>query len=569
MSVTVTKIENPIWRDWLKSATTPGIGAIISLTIIGGVLRLIRLSHPPLLYDEAATYTRVVGSFREMIETLRFDGFPPVHYELYWLMARIVRLTPWMMRIVPALAGTLMIPAIYFLARQMFSRRVATLAAAITCFSAYMLVYSRDAKMYMELWLLATLFIACLLLWMRTQSRIAWLAWVACACAMNGLQGLGLCVTGVGLVIVLLHPRLTTRKLLWAIAGCVIACVGLLGYFLFFNRWGQSIYQTGWHASGLEWIDQRGSRMGRLMVLWDTLVSWMLAYRSPRPPITAPSRVIQPVAIVSGILIVLLILGAMPWPKRLRDDDEDDSLETRGPLWMALWVVLPSIGFALASAIGGHDLFNARYLAIVWPALAVLIAWSIQRLPLPWLRASAIGLLIGANAFQYVLRVSVESGVPVDQIAHDLALAKKSNGTVKTIVVAGDNPQANGLFASGGITDFPGKYYLAIESHLHLKPHQLRDQPLRKVFDLPTDVVSIPSTCERVVVWADGHNVQAEDDPILQKLGVGWIRTSSQEHQVRDFWCWRTEFRCRRSVYTRESDGETASETPRHKNKAK
>ena len=98
---------------------------------------------------------------------------------------------------------------------------------------------------------------------------------------------------------------------------------------------------------------------------------------------------------------------------------------------------------------------------------------------------------------------------------------------------------------------------------------QLRDQPLRKFFDLPTDVAKIPPTCERVIVWADGHNVRAEDDPILQKLGAGWIRTSSQEHQVRDFWCWRTEFRCRRSVYTRESDGETASETPRHKKKAK
>src|SRR3954462_12067632 len=109
------------------------MGAVIALTIVGGVLRFIRLAHPPLLFDEAATYTRVTGTFTELLNILRFDGFAPLHYELYWLMARFARLTPVMMRIVPAISGTLMIPAMYFLARQMASRRVATLGAAITC----------------------------------------------------------------------------------------------------------------------------------------------------------------------------------------------------------------------------------------------------------------------------------------------------------------------------------------------------------------------------------------------------------------------------------------------------
>ena len=38
-------------------------------------------------------------------------------------------LTPFMMRLMPALAGTLMIPAMYFLGRQVASKRVATLTA--------------------------------------------------------------------------------------------------------------------------------------------------------------------------------------------------------------------------------------------------------------------------------------------------------------------------------------------------------------------------------------------------------------------------------------------------------
>ena len=114
-----------------------------------------------------------------------------------------------------------------------------------------------------------------------------------------------------------------------------------------------------------------------------------------------------------------------------------------------------------------------RYLAIVWPALTVLMALAIQRLPAPWLRAAAIGLLIGANVLQYVLRVSVESGVPVDKISHDLATAKKSKGAIETIIAVRDDPRANSLGGGGGIFDFPGRYYLSIDLGLHLRPGQL------------------------------------------------------------------------------------------------
>ena len=161
--------ESSVRRRLARRHDPPGIGAVIALTILGGMLRFIRLDHPPLLFDEAATYTRVVGIFRELLDILRYDGFAPLHYELYWLLRKITTLTPFMMRLVPAIAGTLMIPAMYFLARQVTSRRVATLAARSTAFSAYLLVYSRDAKMYMHLWLFGALFVASLLWWMRDR----------------------------------------------------------------------------------------------------------------------------------------------------------------------------------------------------------------------------------------------------------------------------------------------------------------------------------------------------------------------------------------------------------------
>ena len=56
------------------------------------------------------------------------------------------------LRLLPALAGTFMVPAMYFLARQFLGRRGALLAAAFTAVSAFLNYYSRDAKMYEPTW---------------------------------------------------------------------------------------------------------------------------------------------------------------------------------------------------------------------------------------------------------------------------------------------------------------------------------------------------------------------------------------------------------------------------------
>jgi hypothetical protein len=65
-----------------------------------------------------------------------------------------------------------------------------------------------------------------------------------------------------------------------------------------------------------------------------------------------------------------------------------------------------------------------------------------------------------------------------------------------------------------------------------------------------------------LIVWQDGPKVAVEDDPVLQTLGHEWLRQSTAEHAVRDFWCWRRLFRCRRSVYVRAETGSVSPAPP-------
>ena len=194
---------------------------VILLTLLAGCLRFYSIDKPSIWGDEAATWRRISGSYQQLVDELRSAGFMPGAYLLDWWIkegfpvwghyeyapptnrpeleggwfrrvfegrdpARSARMawtpsvrlvpggitpTPLVMRFVPALCGTLMVPAMYFLASRLVSRRTALLTALFTCCSAYMLNYSRDAKMYMQLWFFATLHVGCLLWWLEAYKR--------------------------------------------------------------------------------------------------------------------------------------------------------------------------------------------------------------------------------------------------------------------------------------------------------------------------------------------------------------------------------------------------------------
>src|ERR1043165_6060801 len=111
---------------------------LIAITVFAGILRFLRLWHPPLLIDECFTFWRVCGSYADLVGTLQNDGFFPLHYELLWwigqglpigwgfkLIPHGIPLTPSVIRFVPAVMGAAMSPVIYFTARQLFPKRTA------------------------------------------------------------------------------------------------------------------------------------------------------------------------------------------------------------------------------------------------------------------------------------------------------------------------------------------------------------------------------------------------------------------------------------------------------------
>lgn len=328
--------------------------SLIALTIFGGALRFYALDRPTLWGDETATYARICGTFRELLDVLRDAAFPPLHYLLYWWVSRHVPMDEFGLRLVPAIAGTLMIPAMYFLARQMVGVRPALVAATITACSAFLLAYSRDAKMYMDFWLAVTLATGCLLWFTRTGHSTAFLGWVAGGIAMVGLHGMGFAMLGVQIIMYLIGRRVSGWKTVAFVIGLLVICAGDAVHYGMFNVVAERMEQHGWGALGIEWADGRNNGQPASLVVADTVGAYLFSFLwiQERPYGVVVARVGMLMAWAMGITLAVLAIGAMPWPKRwtaystghFSELKARDSVEPawRITAWLVLWIVLPA-----------------------------------------------------------------------------------------------------------------------------------------------------------------------------------------------------------------------------------
>lgn len=180
---------------------------VVCLTLLAAILRFMFLDRPAIWGDEAMTFARVCGTWQQLLDELKIAGFAPLHYVLLWSVGRLTTLTPFFMRLIPAVTGTLMVPAMYVLAMQIVTRPTALLVALFTATSSFLLTYSRDAKMYMDFWFFVAMSMACLLWWLRTRSYLGWCLWLLSSIAMVATHALGMAILPVQLVIFLSHRR--------------------------------------------------------------------------------------------------------------------------------------------------------------------------------------------------------------------------------------------------------------------------------------------------------------------------------------------------------------------------
>lgn len=150
--------------------------AVLLLTGSALAVRLWCLSCKPFWFDECFSVEIARVSLSNFLHLL---WWREANMSLYYLLLRIwlhFGQNPFLIRSLSAVMGAATVPAIYWLARILYDRRVALIAAALFAFNAYDVRYSQEARSYVLFVLLAAVSSGFLISWFRnpTPRNRAW-----------------------------------------------------------------------------------------------------------------------------------------------------------------------------------------------------------------------------------------------------------------------------------------------------------------------------------------------------------------------------------------------------------
>lgn len=131
---------------------------LLWITALAGLLRLPTLAIESLWYDEAFTAWLSSLPLDAIFEASQGDVHPPTWYLIEWMMVHALGPSEIALRLVSALAGIALVPAVWRLARNLgFDRAAQGAAALVTAVAPFAVYYSQEARAYSLLYLLLTL----------------------------------------------------------------------------------------------------------------------------------------------------------------------------------------------------------------------------------------------------------------------------------------------------------------------------------------------------------------------------------------------------------------------------
>jgi mannosyltransferase len=374
-------------RTGTSPLPTPSAGLAHWLTVLlliaaGTTARFLFLVRKPFWFDECFSVEVARISGRNFAHLL---WWREANMSLYYLLLRI-----WLqfgqrefyIRSLSVLLAAATIPAIYWLARLLYDRRVALIAAGLFAFNAYSVRYAQEARSYALFLLLATLSSGLLVAFVRAPTRGCWRGYVVIsalavyshfyALLLFGAHWLAIRWLGVG--------RGGTRN-------------------SSDDRTAEQILAQLWRA----WIAIGVAVLPLLVFVAKTgagPIRWIL-----RPSIRDVLEFYQHLAggstgILPTICAAACLAAVVPFGKRLLNRDQP--WETWRIQFLLIWLLFPvALTVVLSFA---RPVFLGRYMIFCLPPLLILVGAGLARLRSPWLLAGAVAgtLLLGSQGILFV-----------------------------------------------------------------------------------------------------------------------------------------------------------------------
>jgi 4-amino-4-deoxy-L-arabinose transferase-like glycosyltransferase len=156
---------------------------LLGLTVAAAAVRLVVTRG--LWVDEATSIFQAHMGYAAMLHNLRTtDVHPPGYFTVLWLWVRAFGFGPLSVRMPSILMGIALVPAMFGLARDLFDRRTAVIAASFTVLAPQTVWYSQEARMYSMFLLLAVLSVWAQVRVFHNGSPLAWLSYTLATAAL-------------------------------------------------------------------------------------------------------------------------------------------------------------------------------------------------------------------------------------------------------------------------------------------------------------------------------------------------------------------------------------------------
>jgi 4-amino-4-deoxy-L-arabinose transferase-like glycosyltransferase len=168
--------SNRIFRSWVP---------LTAILLFGFLLRLYHLDYQSVWNDEAYSITvsgEPLGAIND--ELIQHDSHPPLHYYLLHFVFAVFGYGALQARALSLVFGTLSILMTYALAGYLFDRTTGLLAAFLLAISQLGVMFSQEARNYVQLLLFSLTTTYLFVVALRRQSSRWWWAFVASATLM-------------------------------------------------------------------------------------------------------------------------------------------------------------------------------------------------------------------------------------------------------------------------------------------------------------------------------------------------------------------------------------------------
>ena len=345
-----TARPRPARRDLATRATPAVLTAVVALA---AVLRFYRLGHQGFWFDEANTALLVHFSPGHMLGLIpQSESTPPLYYCIAWVWARIFGFGEAGLRSLSAAAGVCVVPVVYAAAGELFSRRAALMAAALTATSPLLVWYSQEARSYELLVLFCALTLwAFARLRARPDPQAAGLWALACVPAL-ATHYFAVAAVGPQAAWLLAEHRHQpgVRRAIAAVTLCGLALIPL------------AVSQNGTRHD--RWI----ATLPLSVRLGQVIPQFLIGTGAPDR-----SLLLAVAMVVAGASVV----AAAAWPV-LRSGDRRGA--GRG-LGACVVMALGGLALCLALLVAGFDDLITRNVLVLWLPAALIVAAGFSALP--------------------------------------------------------------------------------------------------------------------------------------------------------------------------------------------